>query len=409
MTVMPRPARTDAVLLTGVTGFVGTAVLVRLLEETDREVVALIRAEDRAQAAARLYDALEEVVGADVAEVYAQRCTTVPADLLREDLGLRFAEREELALRCDEIVHCAASVSFDLPLAEARAVNTAGAARIAELAERALVRGAGLRRLVHVSTAYVAGVRDGVFGEDDVTNGPAFRNTYEQTKHEAEELLRAWSPALPLQIVRPSIVVGARGTGWTRSFNVLYWPLRMFASGRLPVIPAVPDAPVDVVPVDYVADTILGLAGAPPGTYHAVAGRHASTVREVIDLAARRFGIPAPAVVDPGLLDDALARPLTTRQRDALDRARLYFPYFALQVRFDDRWARAILAPRGIAAEPLDDYFDTLMDYAQRAAWGRTPASAEIAGQASTTSVPAARSPMRWLVGVTATQTNATK
>jgi long-chain acyl-CoA synthetase len=365
--------RTDAVLLTGVTGFVGTSVLVRLLEETDREVVALIRADGREEAAARLRSALDEVVVPAVAEAFAARCTAVPADLLRDDLGLGFGEREELARRCDEIIHCAASVSFDLPLADARAVNTAGAARLAELAERALVRGDGLRRLVHVSTAYVAGDRAGVFGEDDITLGTPFRNTYEQTKHEAEELLRAWAPALPLQIVRPSIVVGARGTGWTRSFNVLYWPLRMFASGRLPVIPAVPDAPVDVVPVDYVVDTILGLAGAPPGTYHAVAGEHASTVREVIDMAARRFGIAAPAVVSPGLLDEALARPMTAPQRRALEQARLYFPYFALRVRFDDRWARGILAPQGMAAEPLDGYFDTLMDYAQRAAWGRPP------------------------------------
>ena len=368
--VMLRP-RTDAVLLTGATGFVGTAVLVRLLEQTDREVVALIRADSREQAAGRLRAALEEVVAPEVAAAFAARCTAVPADLLRDDLGLGFGEREQLARRCDEIIHCAASVSFDLPLAQARAVNAAGAARIAELAERALARGDGLRRLVHVSTAYVAGDRDGVFGEDDVTMGLPFRNTYEQTKHEAEELLRAWSPALPLQIVRPSIVVGARSDGWTRSFNVLYWPLRMFAAGRLPVIPAVPDAPVDVVPVDYVVGAILGLTGAPPGTYHAVAGDHASTVREVIELAARRFGVPAPAVVAPALLHDALARPLSPPQRRALEQARLYFPYFALRVRFDDRWARGILAPRGIAAEPLAGYFDTLIDYAQRAAWGR--------------------------------------
>ena len=220
---------------------------------------------------------------------------------------------------------------------------------MAELAERAMVRGDGLRRFVHVSTAYVAGDRHGVFGEDDVTVGIPFRNTYEQTKHEAEELLRAWSPALPLQIVRPSIVVGARGTGWTRSFNVLYWPLRMFATGRLPVIPALPEAPVDVVPVDYVANTILGLAGAAPGTYHAVAGDQATTVREVIDLAAFRFGVPAPVIVSPSLIEDALAGPLTPSQRQALEQARRYFPYFALRVRFDDRWARALLRPHGIA------------------------------------------------------------
>jgi thioester reductase-like protein len=369
-------SRTDAVLLTGATGFVGTAVLVGLLEESDREVVALVRAADPAQATARLQDALEEVVDATVAEAHLARCTAVPADLLADDLGLSYRELEHLATRCDEIIHCAASVSFDLPLDQARAVNTEGAARLAQLAERTMQRGDGLRRMVHVSTAYVAGDRTGLFAEHDITTNIPFRNTYEQTKHEAEEVLRAWTPALPLQIVRPSIVVGARGTGWTRSFNVLYWPLRKFATGRLPVIPALADAPVDVVPVDYVADTILGLATAGPGTYHAVAGDRASTVAEVIDLAARRFDVPAPVLVSPGLIDEALAGPLTDAQRQALDQARLYFPYFALRVRFDDRRAAAHLRPHGISTEPLARYFDTLMDYAQRTAWGRlTPAA----------------------------------
>jgi long-chain acyl-CoA synthetase len=368
------PTRTDAVLLTGATGFVGTAILLRILERSDRPVVALVRAPDREEATARVRAALAEVVPhAAALDAYMSRVTGVPADLLADGLGLRFGDREDIAYRCDEILHCAASVSFELPLDAARAVNAAGAARIAELATRCAVRGDGLQRLLHVSTAYVAGDRTGVFAEDDVTLDHPFRNTYEQTKHEAEQLLRAWTPRLPLQIVRPSIVVGERATGWTRSFNVLYWPLKMFARGRLPVVPAVADAPVDVVPVDYVADVVLGLAGAPEGTYHAVAGRHASTVAEVIDLAAARFGVPEPAIVDPQVIDDALRRPMSEPQRQALEQARIFFPYFRLGVRFDDRWARQILEPSGIAAAPLTSYFDTLMDYAQRSAWGRTP------------------------------------
>jgi thioester reductase-like protein len=364
------PTRTDAVLLTGVTGFVGTAVMLRILERSDRPVVALVRAADRREASARVRAALAEVAPPERVEAYMSRTTALPADLLVDGLGLDHADGEQLARACDEIIHCAASVVFDLPLDEARAVNTAGAARIADLASRALTRGDGLRRIVHVSTAYVAGRREGTFGEDEMTIGLPFRNTYEQTKHEAEQLLRAWSPRLPLQIVRPSIVVGERTTGWTRSFNVLYWPLKMFARGRLPVIPALAESPVDVVPVDYVADTILGLDGAPTGTYHAVAGEHASTVAEIIELAAARFGVPAPAVVDPGVLDEALGRPMSDAQRTALHRARSYFPYFALGVRFDDRWARGVLKPAGISAEPLRGYFGNLMDYAERAAWG---------------------------------------
>jgi long-chain acyl-CoA synthetase len=227
--------------------------------------------------------------------------------------------------------------------------------------------------MVHVSTAYVAGDREGKFDEDEHGAPPSFRNTYEQTKHEAEQVLRTWPGRLPLQIVRPSIVVGDRATGWTSAFNVLYWPLRMFARGRLPVIPAVPGAPVDVVPVDYVADAILALRDAVPGTYHVVAGEQASTVGEIIDLASGHFGLPAPDVVGPDVLAQALAGPLPDDQRVALDRARVYFPYFGLRVRFDDRRTRDQLVPAGVRTTPLPTYFGTLMEYAERAGWGRRP------------------------------------
>jgi thioester reductase-like protein len=376
VSVMDR-LRTDAILLTGATGFVGAAVLTRLLDQTDRPIVALVRARDREDADRRLHATLLELYPPEAAAAHAARCTAVPADLLTDGLGLDTTEALRIARRCDEIIHCAAAVSFDQELADARAVNRDGAGRIADLACAAMVRGDGLRRVVHVSTAYTAGLWTGAYGEADVPGG-AFRNTYEQTKHEAEALLRDWCPGLPLQIVRPSIVVGDRTTGWTRSFNVLYWPMRMFAQGKLPVIPALADSPVDVVPVDYVADTIVGLAGAPAGTYHAVAGEHASTVREVVDLAAAHFGRSAPALVSPALLEQATGAALTDSQQRALDRARVFFPYFALGVHFDDRATRAVLEPLGVRTQPLADYFGTLMTFAEAASWGRpeVPAAA---------------------------------
>jgi thioester reductase-like protein len=363
--------RHDAVLLTGATGFVGTALLTRYLTRTDRHVIALVRAASAADADARLRRVLHDVFPPGLADAHARRCTAVAADLLRPELGLAADDREVLAERASEVVHCAASVSFDLPLPEARQVNAAGARRVGHLADLCAARGEGLRRLVHVSTAYVAGDHAGVFTEDDRRGDGTFRNTYEQTKQEAEELLRAWRPSLPLQVVRPSIVVGERGTGWTRAFNVLYWPLQMFARGRLPVIPAMRDAPVDVVPVDYVADAVLGLERSPAGTYHAVAGEHASTVGEIVAMASRHFGIPEPALVAPGVLQLVPDGAPTDAQRRALAKARVYFPYFSMRVRFDDARARRELAPAGIATERLGAFFGDLMDYAQRADWGR--------------------------------------
>ena len=69
---------------------------------------------------------------------------------------------------------------------------------------------------------------------------------------------------LPAQVLRPSIVVGDSRTGWTSSFNVLYPPLRAFAHGAIPALPARRAAPVDVVPVDYVADSVHELSRSGP-------------------------------------------------------------------------------------------------------------------------------------------------
>src|SRR5205823_6206999 len=105
------------------------------------------------------------------------------------------------------IIHSAASVSFSLPLDESRAINVEGTRSILDLAELAQRRG-GLRRLSYVSTAYVAGDRRGVFGEDDLDLGQGFRNPYEQSKFEAEKLVRSRMDWVPTQVFRPSIVVG---------------------------------------------------------------------------------------------------------------------------------------------------------------------------------------------------------
>ena len=78
--------------------------------------------------------------------------------------------------------------------------------------------------------------------------------------------------------MRPSIVVGDSATGWTPSFNVLLRAHEGVLARAYPAIPARRSAPVDVVPVDYVADAILALAGRPGTTHHLTASERASTV-----------------------------------------------------------------------------------------------------------------------------------
>jgi thioester reductase-like protein len=334
-----------AVLLTGATGFVGREILSRFLDRDDRHVFALVRADNDDQAAGRLPG--------------HERLTAVAGDIEQRNLGLAEGSSERLHREVTTVVHCAASVSFDMPLEESRSVNVDGTRRVLDFARRCT----RLERFSYVSTAYVAGEPGGLFREDELAVGQEFRNPYERSKFEAELALRSEGADLPLQILRPSIVVGDSTTGRTTSFNVLYGPLKAFARGAVPVIPAERDAPVDIVPVDYVADRVHELATrGPNGTFHLVAGRNATTVGRLLEMSGQELGRAEPAVLPPRLYH-RWVHPWLRRKYRGLRRMEVYFPYFAMRVRFDDR--RLGPGPR------VEDYFHRLVRYAQAAGWGR--------------------------------------
>jgi thioester reductase-like protein len=334
-----------AVLLTGATGFVGREILSRFLARGDRHVYALVRADNDNEAAGRL--------------PAHERLTAVAGDIEQTGLGLGEDASERLRREVGTVLHCAASVSFDLPLDEQRSVNVEGTRRVLSFARSC----PHLERLSYVSTAYVAGEPDRLFREDELAVGQSFRNPYERSKFEAELALRSQGAGLPLQILRPSIVVGESTTGRTSSFNVLYGPLKAFARGRIPAIPARRDAPVDIVPVDYVADRVHELAtDGPNGTFHLVAGRNATTVGRLLELSSEQLGRSAPAVLPPGLYRRCVHPWLRRKYRD-LRRMEVYFPYFSMRVRFDDR--RLGPGPR------VESYFHRLVRYAQAVGWGR--------------------------------------
>ena len=106
------------VFMTGATGFLGMEVLARLLEAGDREVVCLVRAADRGAAEARLAGVLETLW--DDPSPYRGRVRAIAGDLIEPNLGMTISERTELAEQVGTVLHCAASISFDLPLEEAR-------------------------------------------------------------------------------------------------------------------------------------------------------------------------------------------------------------------------------------------------------------------------------------------------
>src|SRR6188508_415326 len=125
-----------AVLLTGATGFVGREVLSRFLSRDDRDVYALVRASDDVQAGERL--------------PAHGRLTAVTGDIEEPGLGLSEETAQRLRRDVTTVLHCAASVSFELPLEESRRVNVDGTRHMAGFARTC----PGLERFSYVSTAY---------------------------------------------------------------------------------------------------------------------------------------------------------------------------------------------------------------------------------------------------------------
>ncbi|MEY2516035.1 MAG: hypothetical protein QOJ89_3393 [bacterium] len=346
------------VLLTGATGFVGMELLVRLLEQTDRDIVALVRAADDAAAAVRIEELFQTLIAPADRHHYRGRVHAVAADLESPGLGLSEQTRDGLTASIGTIVHCAASVSFTLELEDARRINVEGTREILRLAAEARDYGA-LDRFVHVSTAYVAGERDGRARERQGDVGQTFRNTYERTKLEAERLVN--ESGLPAAILRPSVIVGDSVTGWTPAFNVIYWPLQAYARGLFEQIPGEADAPIDIVPVDTVANALLELVRGPVrcGTFHVVASDEAVTNGVLATMAADFFDAKPLRFVGPGV------DPVAEKRAGALT------SYFKVQCIFD-----AVRGRRALGAQPppLEQYFPALMRYARDARWGKSPA-----------------------------------
>ncbi len=131
------------IAITGSTGFVGTALVERLLRQVpDCELVLLVRAGRRTTAAQRVkreilrndcFDRLrEELGGPGFEEMTERRVRSITGDVGTDGLGLDDADRAPSAA-CDIVIHSAATVAFDSPLDSAVEVNLLGPTRIVTL------------------------------------------------------------------------------------------------------------------------------------------------------------------------------------------------------------------------------------------------------------------------------------
>ena len=346
-------------LITGGTGSLGRELISRVLaSDAGAEAVVLIRGEDPEERS----DKWEEIcryLRHYGHEAILPRVRLVAGDVVLPSLGLSSADTARLLPRVTHLIHAAANIQLNQPLETARAINVGGARRALELAERC----DRLERFAHISTSYVAGDRNGVIREGELDVGQGFLNAYEQSKCEAEALVALHRGRLPITVFRPSIIVGDSRDGHTCNFGTLYHPLKRIAKGVLTEIPGDPHTPLDLVPVDYVADCVARLARdrrSEGRTYHIAAGARSSIpVGELVAATACFHRRKAPRFLAP-----------LPRDRANSPRLGTFFAYLSGSKDFDDA---ALWQDMGVEGGPCPDprvYLRTLLAFCQATNWG---------------------------------------
>jgi len=160
------------IFLTGATGFLGSHLAARLLEQGN-QLYVLARSSKNSPAGERVLEVLRDVGASNFENLHV-----FEGDISLPGLGLGEAATRRVTSSVDEVWHCAASLSFQQEgREEIFRMNAGGTRNVLELVERT-----PRRRLQHVSTAYIAGNRSDLVLETEIDVGQDFKNPYEESK-----------------------------------------------------------------------------------------------------------------------------------------------------------------------------------------------------------------------------------
>jgi len=159
------------VMLIGVTGFIGKVWLVNTLMDVPSigQIYLLVRAQKSNPAQRRfeklvedspVFDPLYARYGAGLARFLAERVQVIEGDVSRPDLGLALETGEFLKRNLDLIINSSGLTDFNPDLRDALLTNVDAAVNVVNF-----VRKSDHAGLLHLSTCYVAGTRDGRVAE----------------------------------------------------------------------------------------------------------------------------------------------------------------------------------------------------------------------------------------------------
>ncbi|XP_077258395.1 putative fatty acyl-CoA reductase CG5065 isoform X2 [Temnothorax americanus] len=274
------------ILLTGATGFLGKALLEKLLRSCPRvaTIFVLIRPKRNQSVEQRFQDLLNNSVFDRIRSKFPgtlNKIFPVKGDVSLPELGLQPEDRDMLIQRVTIVFHSAATVRFNESLKIAVNLNTMGTDRMLDLCRLMT----NLISVIHVSTAYSNAdrreIEESIYTTevkpytvvdicknlDDKTIGIIKKrligkhpNTYTLTKGLAEQIVMSKGSGLPIAIVRPSIIGAAYQEpfpGWIDNIGGITGIMTEIGRGTVRSIVCNAKLVIDVVPVDFVVNTLI--------------------------------------------------------------------------------------------------------------------------------------------------------
>jgi len=312
----------EVIFLTGSTGFLGSYLL-KILLENNHKVYCLARGKKKS-AYQRVVESLN-FWDKEIDEDKLKNLRVIEGDITLPDLGIKSQkEKDELFSEIEMIFHCAALTHLRGELERLRKVNVEGTRNILEFA----LRCKRIRRVNHISTAYVVGKKERIeFSEDMLELNQDFNNTYEQSKYEAEILVKKFrQKGLRISVFRPSMVMGDSYEGKTVDFKVFYGALHFFSNQIYKEFPASEGCFQNIINVDTVAKAIFILKNE-EGTFHIVSPNHIN-VGFFVRLASQYFGFSLPKLIPPEKFNFKKWTPVQRLLAQA------FIPYFNFTVKF---------------------------------------------------------------------------
>ncbi|BCG64395.1 MAG: fengycin family lipopeptide synthetase D [Methyloprofundus sp.] len=244
------------VLLTGATGYLGSRLLLEILQSGSAEIYCLTRAEDSAAAKQRILNAIKIIH--PLSNEQEARIIAIKGDLAKPLLGLTLSEYTLLAAELTQIIHCAAQVNFLQPRSRLKAHNVNGSIELLKLSVSKQLKAFNYISTVSVFPTIADDNSQTYYEDSDLMQTLPIVGGYPQSKWIAETtMLAARQRGLPINIFRPGVIFGDTRIGDLPSSVLLVEFLKICIDfGSAPQL----DLLVDIAPVDYVAKAVIHAA-----------------------------------------------------------------------------------------------------------------------------------------------------